>query len=67
MKHYDKQWNRLCRQVLVEKDPHKVQRFVEEIFQFIETEQKNLSGNAPLNHADSHSEQSKLVRAAAIR
>ena len=66
MKHYGKQLNGLCKQASVEKDPQKVQRLVEKIFQFIEAEQKRLSGNAPLNPVDSRSEQSRLVRAAPI-
>jgi len=66
MKHYAKQLNRLSKQASVEKDPQKAQRLIEKIFQFIEAEQKGLSGNAPLNPAHFRSEQSKLVRATPI-
>jgi hypothetical protein len=66
MKHYAKQWNRLCKQASVEQDPQKVRRLIEKIFEFIEAEQKRLRGNAPLNHAASRGEQSRLVRAAPI-
>ena len=66
MKHYAKQWNRLCRQASVEQDPQKVQRLIEKIFQFLEAEQDRLRGNAPLNQADSRSEQSRLARTAPI-
>jgi hypothetical protein len=61
MENFAKQLNRLYKQASVEKDPQKFQRLIEKIFQFIEADQKRQSGNAPLNHADSRSEQSRLV------
>jgi len=59
MKQYAEEWNRLYKQALVEQDPQKVQRLIEEIFRFLE---KRLSSSASPKHADFRSAQSRLLR-----